>query len=115
MFLTLSYAAVGYFEYLFFFWTEYYFKDVLHLPQGRSRLYSTILNLSMGVGMMLGGWVSDRLLRTWGYRWGRAAVPMAGLLTSAVLLGAGLLVQREPPALVACFALALAAGGACEG
>jgi ACS family glucarate transporter-like MFS transporter len=115
VFLTLSYAAVGYFEYLFFFWTEYYFKDVLHLPQGRSRLYSTILTLSMGLGMMLGGWVSDRLLRTWGYRWGRAAVPMAGLLTSAVLLGAGLLVQREPLALVACFALALAAGGSCEG
>jgi ACS family glucarate transporter-like MFS transporter len=115
VFLTLSYAGVGYFEYLFFFWTEYYFKDVLHQPQGESRLYSTILTLSMGVGIMLGGWVSDRLVRTWSYRWGRAAVPMAGLLTSAVLLGVGLLVKDQPLALVACFAVAMAAGGSCEG
>src|SRR5205823_13940340 len=101
--------------YLFFFWTEYYFKDVRHLPQDQSRLYSTINLLSMGVGMMLGGWVSDRLVRTWSYRWGRAAVPMAGLLTSAALIGVALLLQDRPGALVFCFSLAMAAGGACEG
>jgi MFS transporter, ACS family, D-galactonate transporter len=112
--LTISYAALSYFEYLFYFWTEYYFRDVRHLSGPTSRLYATVLNLSMGGGMMVGGLLSDRLLRAWGYRWGRAAVPVAGMLLSAALLGLGL-TQREPRALVVCFAVALAAGGACEG
>lgn len=112
--LTLSYAALGYFEYLFYFWTEYYFRDVRHLGGATSRFYATVLNLSMGGGMMLGGLLSDRLLRVWGHRWGRAAVPMVGMLLSAALLGLGLTLD-DPLALMACFAMALAAGGACEG
>jgi sugar phosphate permease len=112
--LTISYAALSYFEYLFYFWTEYYFRDVRHLSGATSRLYATVLNLAMGVGMMLGGLMSDRLLRAWGYRWGRAAVPVAGMLLSAALLGLGLSLD-DPLALLACFAVALAAGGACEG
>src|SRR5262249_14361853 len=59
MLLTLSYAAVGYFEYLFFFWSHYYFDDVLKVGKDESRLYSTILSLSMAAGMLLGGWLSD--------------------------------------------------------
>jgi MFS transporter, ACS family, D-galactonate transporter len=112
--LTISYAALGYFEYLFYFWTEYYFRDVRHLSDHTSRLYATVLYLSMGGGIMVGGLLSDWLLRAWGYRWGRAAVPVAGMLLSAALLGLGLTL-REPVALVVCFAVALAAGAACEG
>jgi ACS family D-galactonate transporter-like MFS transporter len=112
--LTLSYAAIGYYEYLFFFWTEHYFKDELRLGTERARLYATALNLAMAVGMASGGLLSDRLLSAWGYRWGRAAVPLVGLLLSAVLLGAGLAVQG-PAAVAVCFALALLCLGACEG
>jgi MFS family permease len=112
--LTISYAALGYFEYLFYFWTEYYFRDVRQLGSETSRLYAGVLNLAMGGGMMLGGLISDRLLRVWGYRWGRAGVPIAGMLLSAALLGLGLILD-DPLALVACFAVALAAGGMCEG
>ncbi len=112
--LTISYAAVGYFEYLFNFWSVYYFESVLHLGKDRSRLNSTILNLAMAVGMALGGLLSDRLLRVWGYRWGRAAVPIGGMLLSAILLLAGIRAS-EPNVIVFCFALALAAVGACEG
>ena len=112
--LTISYAAVGYFEYLFYFWTEYYFADVLHLGKEESRLYATLLNLAMAAGMMLGGLVSDRLVRRWGLRAGRAAVPVGGLLISAAFLGAGIAVT-EPRAIVACFAVAMACAGACEG
>lgn len=114
MLLTLSYAFIGYFEYLFFFWMQYYFGEVLHLGKDSSRLYSTILNFVMALGMGLGGLLSDRLLRSWGYRWGRAAVPIGGLLSSAILLLVGINV-REPTVIVACFALAMAAVGACEG
>jgi MFS family permease len=112
--LTVSYAAVGYFEYLFYFWTEYYFADVLHLGKGQSRLYATLLNLAMAAGMMLGGLVSDRLVRRWGLRAGRAAVPVGGLLISAAFLGVGIVV-KEPELIVGCFAVAMACAGACEG
>jgi sugar phosphate permease len=110
--LTLSYAAVGYFEYLFYFWSNHYFKDVLKLPESRS--YATITNLSMAAGMALGGWLSDWLQRRLGYRFGRAVVPVGGMLTGAVLLLAGIWAS-EPGWIVTFFALAMAAVGATEG
>jgi ACS family glucarate transporter-like MFS transporter len=58
--------------------------------------------------------VSDRLVRRWGLRAGRAAVPVGGLLISAVFLGVGIAVT-EPWVIVACFAVAMACAGACEG
>lgn len=114
MLLTLSYFYMGYFEYLFFFWMQYYFGEILDLGKEKSRLYATILNVVMAAGMALGGLLSDRLLRMWGYRWGRAAVPIGGMLSSAILLLVGINVS-EPVVIVACFALAMAAVGACEG
>src|SRR5262249_13011838 len=112
--VTISYAAVGYFEYLFFYWIEYYFEGVLKLGIETSRLYSTICTLAMGAGMFLGGWLSDRLQLQLGTRRGRPLVPVGGMIASAVLLGLGILI-REPVWIVTCFALALAAVGACEG
>src|SRR5262249_44338975 len=53
--LTLSYAAIGYIEYLFFFWMHYYFDDVLKLGKDESRVYATVLFLAMAAGMALGG------------------------------------------------------------
>ena len=61
--LTLSYSAVGYFQYLFFYWLEYYFKDVLQLSTDTSRLYATMPDLAMAAGMFLGGWLADDLSR----------------------------------------------------
>jgi MFS family permease len=112
--LTASYAALGYFQYLFFYWIEYYFKDVLKLDKGTSRLNATILTLSMGVGMFAGGWLADRAAARLGPRRGRALVPMAGLLVSAVVLGAGLL-SGDPTAMLVCFAVSMATAGASEG
>jgi MFS family permease len=112
--LTISYAAIGYFEYLFFFWMHYYFDDVLHVGKQESRIYSTILSLSMAAGMVLGGWLSDRLAQARGHRRARASVVVGGMVTGALLLGAGILV-RDVSSIVACFALAMAAVGATEG
>jgi MFS family permease len=111
--LTLSYSAVNYFEYLFFYWMEHYFNESLKLPTERSRLYSTICILAMGVGMFLGGGVADRLHRRY-RRHGRRIVPVVGMTLSALLLGLGL-VSTEPVWIVIWFALALAAIGATEG
>jgi MFS family permease len=111
--LTLSYAALGYFQYLFFYWVEHYFKKELHLGIERSRLYSTLVVLAMGLGMVLGGWLTDRASR-WPGRLGRAVVPVTGFVGSAFALVAGLVTSHAELTLL-CFALAVAALGMCEG
>src|SRR6185437_11524634 len=52
--LTLSYAAVGYFQYLFFYWMNYYLRRGLELPEQTSRVYAAIPPLAMALGMPLG-------------------------------------------------------------
>lgn len=112
--LTLSYAAVGYFQYLFFYWMHFYFDEVLHLGKEASRVYTTIPPLAMAITMPLGGWLSDWLQRKRGYWFGRAMVPMIGMLAGAAFLGLGVL-AKDPRWIVACFSLALGAVGAAEG
>jgi MFS family permease len=112
--LTLSYAAVGYFQYLFFYWMQYYFDKVLGLGKADGRLYATIPTIAMAVGMAAGGWLTDRAQVRWGARRGRVVISMTGMIASAALLGAGVLF-RNPHAIVACFSLALASLGASEG
>jgi MFS family permease len=112
--LTVSYAAVGYFEYLFYFWMHHYFQEKLKFGQNESRLCATIVNLSMAAGMILGGWAADWCVRRFGYRRGRALVPVTGMLASAAFLYLGIF-TTEPAGIVAWFSLALAAVGACEG
>lgn len=113
VFLTLSYGAVNYFEYLFFYWMGFYFEDQLKLPKAEGRLYSTVCILAMGAGMLLGGWLADGLQRRWG-RQARRLVPPVGMTLSAVLLVLGL-ISTEPVWIVTWFALALAAVGTTEG
>lgn len=112
--ITLSYAAVGYFQYLFVYWMQYYFDKVLHLGGTASKFYAGILQLALAAGMPLGGWLSGRLAINLGVRRGRALVSGGGMAASALLLGLGVL-AREPVWIVAWFALAHAALGASEG
>ena len=112
--LTISYGAVNYFQYLFFYWMNYYFRTVLELPVTRSRAYAAIPPLAMAVGMPLGGWLTDRLEIVFGRRRGRKIVPMAGMLSGAGLLMLGVL-ARDPVWIVTWFALALGAVGTAEG
>ncbi len=112
--VTLSYAAVGYFQYLFVYWMQFYFDKVLHLGETRSKYYAGFLQVGLALGMPLGGWLSGRLAQTLGVRRGRAFVSGGGMVASAVLLGLGVL-AREPVWIVAWFALAHAAIGASEG
>ncbi len=112
--LTLSYGAVNYFQYLFFYWMHYYFQTVLELPESRSRAYAAIPPLAMAVGMPLGGWLTDRLEAAFGTRRGRKIVPMAGMLSGAGFLILGVS-ARDPAWIVTWFALALGAVGTAEG
>jgi sugar phosphate permease len=112
--LTLSYAAVGYLEYLFFYWMQHYFLKEKQLGQEESRLFSLIATFALVPGMILGGWISDWLVRWFGYRRGRSIIPVTGMIVSAAGLFAGA-TAAEPAWIVLWFSLALCAIGAVEG
>lgn len=113
VFLTLNYAAVGYYEYTLFYWMKYYFSEVRGYPEDTSRYFTGIVSAAMILAMPLGGLLSDWLMRAWGYRAGRMCVPIAGMLASAGLLF--IATQAEQPAsVVGLFFLAHAAIGLCE-
>ncbi len=112
--ITLSYAALGYFQYLFFYWIQYYFKTVQQQGVDVSRWYSTLITLAMGVGMACGGWLADRVSYLFWPRVRRGFVPAAGLMLSGLVFEAGLL-SSNPQTMLATFALSAALLGACEG
>jgi MFS family permease len=114
MLLTLSYAAVGYFEYLFNFCSEHYFKRVLHISEEVSQRYASVASLCMALAMPVGGLVSDFLVHRRGLRFGRAFPPVAGMIGSAGALFAATLTRDEHWTLL-WFALANFAIGATEG
>jgi len=113
MLLTLSYATVGYFQYLFFYWVEYYFNKVIELDTSVSRLYSTIVTLGMAAGMFFGGFLSDWIYRRFGPRT-RPLVPVVGMLLGAGLTLFGLFAD-EPAWMVVWFTLAMGGFGMAEG
>lgn len=112
--LTLSYAALGYFQYLFFYWAEYYFEQIRHVPKEESRLYTSFLTLAMGLGMIAGGFGIDFTRRRFAQRRSVALVPAIGLTLAALALTPGLF-SESPMMTLLCFAVAMAAAGASEG
>jgi MFS family permease len=72
--LTLSYAAIGYFQYLFFYWMHHYFVRVLLLGEMQSRFFAGLTIFAMAITMPLGGWLSARLEAKRGWRAGRVWV-----------------------------------------
>jgi MFS family permease len=114
MLVTISYGAFGYFQYLFFYWMQYYFDDTLKMSKADGRLFATIPSLAMALGMIAGGFLCDRLQRLWGVRWGRASVQIATMLGAALfaLIGVNLV---APVSVVICFALAMGLLGMSEG
>lgn len=112
--VTLSYAAIGYFQYLFVYWMTYYFEKVLHLGSDASKNYSSLLQVALATGMLAGGWLSVKLSARFGVRKGRALVSGGGMVLSAITLSLGIL-AREPSLIVAWFAFAHLAIGAAEG
>ncbi len=88
--LTISYAAVGYFQYLFFYWLHYYFDSVLHMEKAESRYLAGLPNLAMAFCMPIGGWLTDRAVRWRGEDSARTLIPKFGMLLSSALLICGI-------------------------
>jgi ACS family glucarate transporter-like MFS transporter len=114
IFVTISYAAVGYFQYLFFYWMHYYFKDVLNLGEDLAGWYATIPPLAMAVGMPLGGWASDRIQSLYGWRAARGGMAATAMVVSAILLLLGVN-ATQPVWIVTWMSLALGVLGMLEG
>jgi MFS family permease len=112
--ITLSYAALGYFQYLFFYWIGYYFETIQQQDRSVARGYSTLVTLAMGVGMVCGGWLADRVPQSFSPRTRRALVPVLGMIASGLVFELGLL-GSEARTTLAAFTVAAALIGACEG
>lgn len=105
--LTLGFMAVDYFEYIFFFWSFYYFGQVRKLPESETALYTTYMMLAWLIMTPIGGWLSDRLVHQYGIRKGLRTVAIGGLACSATLLFLG--AHSDSPALAVTF-MSLALG-----
>jgi MFS family permease len=87
--LALGYGTVSYFEYIFFYWIYYYFREIRRMSQSETSTYTTVIFLAWVVMTPLGGWLSDRLIRTFGKKTGRPIVPVCCILLSTFLLFLG--------------------------
>ncbi|MBQ11864.1 MAG: MFS transporter [Planctomyces sp.] len=112
--LTLSYAAYGYFQYLFFYWMGYYFKDVLNVPAVEARWASFWIMLAMGAGMAIGGRWTDVMCGWLGTNHGRRTIVITGMGLGAVFGLIGVNVTGLVNVSV-CLAISMAATGMCEG
>jgi len=111
--ITYAYGALGYFQYIFFYWMYYYFGQILHLGVDASARYTTILFITEGAMMPLGGMISDRLTALYGPQFGRRLVPIAGLSLGALLTY--IATASAGVTAVICLALALGLAAFCEG
>lgn len=114
MLLTLAYFALGYFEYIFFYWIYYYFGQVRQIGFRQSAKYTTLIFVTMGIMMPIGGWVSDRLTRCYGATFGRRVIPIVGLCLGSVLLYAGTVASGITMSVLS-FSLAIGFASWCEG
>jgi MFS transporter, ACS family, D-galactonate transporter len=112
--ITLSYAAQGYFQFLFFYWIEYFFESIQHQDRSVARGYVTLIMLVMGIGMVCGGWLTDLTTRSFASGIWRAMVPMLTMIGSGAAFELGLLAQNLHVTLGA-FTIAAGLIGACEG
>jgi MFS family permease len=112
--LALSYAAYGYFQYLFFYWMDYYFKTVLEVPALEARWASFWIMMAQGVGMAVGGVSTDRVCRLLGTTRGRRVIVMTAMGCGALfgLLGVNVTGRIN---VAMCLALSMGALGVCEG
>jgi ACS family glucarate transporter-like MFS transporter len=112
--ITLSYAAYGYFQYLFFYWMGYYFKQVLEVPEVEARWASFWIMLAMGAGMAIGGRSTDVMCELLGTMRGRRAIVLTGMGLGAVF---GVIAVNVTGLMnvALCLAVSMAATGMVEG
>jgi ACS family glucarate transporter-like MFS transporter len=101
--LTASYFCMNYVFYLFFNWFFYYLVEVRGFEAERAAFLTATQWLIGALGATLGGLLCDGLMRRFGARRGARALPVAGLVASALLLAGGAFTP-DPVLAVALFA-----------
>jgi MFS transporter, ACS family, glucarate transporter len=91
--LIISYFGFGYTAWIFFSWFFLYMAQVRGFNLKASALFTMLPFLSMTVGCLGGGALSDRLTRTYGRRVGRCGLASVAFLFTAVFLVLGSRVQ----------------------
>jgi MFS transporter, ACS family, glucarate transporter len=91
--LIISYFTYGYTAWIFFGWFFLYMAQVRGFNLKASALYSMLPFLSMTIGCLAGGALSDRLTRIYGLRVGRCGLASAAFFVTAVFLVLGSRVQ----------------------
>ncbi len=87
--LTLSYFAFGYVAWIFFSWFFIYMAQVRGLNLKASALVSMIPFIAMTICCLGGGFISDRLSKRIGLRWGRSGIAAVSFALTAVFLVVG--------------------------
>ena len=82
-----------------------FLDERFHVPVDVRGLMTTVPIVAAAVGMLVGGWLTDRLVTVMGRRWGRA-VPMGAFKLPCVLALASVPFLTDPWAVVAAFAVA---------
>jgi ACS family glucarate transporter-like MFS transporter len=91
--LTLSYFAFGYVAWIFFSWFFIYMAQVRGLNLKASALVSVTPFIAMSLCSLAGGFISDRLTKKIGLRWGRGGIAAVSFVLTAVFLVVGSRVQ----------------------
>ena len=91
--LIISYFTYGYTAWIFFGWFFLYMAQVRGFNLKASAMYSMLPFLSMTIGCLAGGALSDRLTRTYGLRVGRCGLASVAFFITAVFLVLGSRVQ----------------------
>jgi MFS transporter, ACS family, glucarate transporter len=91
--LIVSYFGFGYTAWIFFSWFFLYMAQVRGFNLKASAMFTMLPFLSMTVGCLGGGALSDRLTRTYGLRVGRCGLASVAFLFTAVFLVLGSRVQ----------------------
>jgi len=105
--VTISYFTFGYVAWIFFSWFYIYLAQVRGLNLKSSAYYATLPFLAMAVCCALGGFVSDRLTRSYGPRIGRCYLASVAISLAGIFLVFG---SEVDSARLASFVLAGGAG-----
>ena len=105
--LCLMYALVVYANWVYFSWFPTYLVEARGFSFISGAMFGSVPLWIGAIGNTLGGWLTDRLASTRGLRFGRRAVAISGIWTTAFCIVAGVLSANPWTALAL---LSLAAG-----
>lgn len=98
--LTASYSCMNYVMYIVFNWFFYYLVEVREFSLVDAGFVTSAQWIAGAIGAVVGGWLCDRLCRTYGLNWGCRVPILIGMVASAVLLLGGAFSPNQTAAII---------------